>query len=262
MAPKPPLDPTQLKLLRDDLDLVHLLFHRNKNQHRILRWWQWIGTLKRNLTKLLAEHDLITAAKSTPARNAALEMYRARVAFMRKVVVPTAYTAFGTVIAMKNFAPLGMVLTGVLARVWKMIKPSEEELAAERAAEVALSAEAETEMEMDAELGVVISREGYGIEDAGEVISRAEYELATAKPDKKSTGKRVRSMDERGEADPSGSAKAARDSGSPAKAKKPKAPAVEPETKRKKKTEAEGDKKKKKKKKKSDDIDDLFSGLF
>ncbi|KAF8538221.1 hypothetical protein BDD12DRAFT_885819 [Trichophaea hybrida] len=288
MPPKPPLDQTQLKLLRDDRDLLHLLFHRNKNQHRLLKWWQWISTLRRNLNKLLSEHDLITSAKTTPSRNVAVAMYMQRLGFIRKVVVPSAYTAFGNVIAMKNFASLGMVLMAVLARVWKVVKPTEEEMEMEKERELAAVA-AELEAK-DAELGVVVPR-GYG-GDEGVVISRDEYEERRVSIQTGTEESRIHRVEERGgkasPRDASVRKKKKVDTGSmQPKRQKPHitepvmasiesikqtqkesigTPQIEPEStskksKRKMNTEPEK-RKKKKKKKKGDDIDDLFSGLF
>ncbi|KAA8913102.1 hypothetical protein FN846DRAFT_180636 [Sphaerosporella brunnea] len=301
MPPKPPFDATQLKLLRDESDLLHLLFHRNKNQHRLLKWWQWIATLRRNLTKLLAEHDMITSAKTTPNRNTAVAKFKDRMAFMRSVVVPNAYAAFRTVIDSRVFAALGMVLVGVLARVWKVIKPSREELEKEREKK---EATVKALQELDEELGVVISREEYGRGKAeaevGEVISRAEYEraaLVKAAGKAKDVPGKMRSVEDRGEKAPSklqledgpappskgtktavaAVAKAERDatqsSVEPVMAVKtkekgrrrqsePQSEASSAERKLKRKLEAEPEKKKKKQKKKGDDIDDLFSGLF
>ena len=304
MPPKPPLDSAQLKLLRDDLDLIHLLFHRNKNQHRLLKWWQWIATLRRNLSKLLFEHDLITTAKTTPNRNTAVANYKARLAFMRKIVVPSAYAAFGTVIAMKSFAPLGLVLTGVLARVWKIIKPTEEELeAAERelAAQVAPPATIRATMAgLDAEMGVVISREAYGrIENSGDevevFVSNAESNRGAVKVQ---AGKNLASVERKDRNEKTSMTDALRESSSREKKEKkkkkkekydpkpsrqkpnpaasdsmgaklaekertgtPQATAsVEKTSKRKPDTEPEENQKRKKKV--EDDLDALFSGLF
>jgi ribonuclease MRP protein subunit RMP1 len=290
MPPKPPLDPTQLKLLHDDLDLLHLLFHRNKNQHRLLKWWQWIATLRRNLNKLLAEHDLITKAKTTPDRNAAVTKYKERVTFMRRVVVPSAYNAFGIVIGMNAFAPLGMVLMGVLARVWKAIKPTEEELEAERElAAIAMKLEA---VNANAELGVVVPRgyDGGDGDEEGVIISRAEYEGMVSIQAGKTAGTeetRIHRVEDRREASPKDALQpsAKKHSTRSTKPKRQKSHSIEPSTESakqtpkgrigtpqadpestsknsKRKLDTEPEKRKKKKKKRGDDIDDLFSGLF
>ena len=257
MPPKPPLDPTQLKKLRDDLDLIHLLFHRNKNQHRLLKWWQWIATLRRNLSKLLFEHDLITTAKTTPNRNAAVANYEARLAFMRRVVVPSAYAAFGTVIAMKSFAPLGLVLMGVLARVWWIIRPTEGELKAAEATQAATMAD------LDAEMSVVISREAYAESDRGaaklqagkslgrnEKISMTDALPSGEKEEEREKKRKKKEQKRKDDSKPNPGAKPTEKVISAPIEKTPKRkPDAEPEAK-------------KRKKKKEDDLDALFNGLF
>ncbi|KAI5854750.1 hypothetical protein BZA05DRAFT_248982 [Tricharina praecox] len=267
MPPPSPLTPVQLQLLRDDSDLLHLLTHRNKNQHRLLKWWQWLSTLRRHLRKLLAEHDAITAAKTTPNRNSALAKFKDRLGFMRKVVVPNAYDAFGSVVGMKNFATLGLVLMGVLARV----KEEKEAMARVLALEEENAAD---------ELGVVIPREEYagGDDDGGTIIDRAEYDrLAASREGSDNTGKEYGDRERKkapsemkpGDASTKGQSLPIRTQ-SQAKASELSAPAERVKktpkennkTAVKRKSDATEPEKKKKKKKKADDIDDLFSGLF
>lgn len=41
--------------LRESAKILHLLFHRNKNQHRQATWWKWLSMLRRCLAKLIIE---------------------------------------------------------------------------------------------------------------------------------------------------------------------------------------------------------------
>lgn len=34
-------------------DMLHLIFHRNKNQHGKSRWWRWLSMLKRSALNIL-----------------------------------------------------------------------------------------------------------------------------------------------------------------------------------------------------------------
>lgn len=107
---------------------------------------------------------------------------------MRRIVIPSAYKAFGTVIAMKGFAALGLVLMGILARVWKFVRPTKAEIEAEME-------KVEVEMEkinegkwigvdpaLDKELGEIVPRDSYikgkyEDEETGVAVSRIEYEV-------------------------------------------------------------------------------------
>lgn len=48
-----PVDPAFLSSLRSTQQLLQLIAHRNRNQHRTQRWWKWFGMLRRSLKRLV-----------------------------------------------------------------------------------------------------------------------------------------------------------------------------------------------------------------
>ncbi|KAJ5237853.1 hypothetical protein N7489_007944 [Penicillium chrysogenum] len=79
--------------------MLHLIFHRNKNQHRRTKWWKWLSILKR----------------------ATLDFARSGVkSHLATHVIPRCYIAFSTVVADNQFSALGVVLLAVLARLSKI----------------------------------------------------------------------------------------------------------------------------------------------
>ncbi|KAJ6186347.1 hypothetical protein N7519_007648 [Penicillium mononematosum] len=79
--------------------MLHLIFHRNKNQHRRTKWWKWLSILKR----------------------ATLDFARSGVkSHLATHVIPRCYIAFSTVVADNQFSALGIVLLAVLARLSKI----------------------------------------------------------------------------------------------------------------------------------------------
>jgi ribonuclease MRP protein subunit RMP1 len=66
--------------------LLHLTAHRNKNQHRIAKWWASFSILRRQLGKL------ITALENPDAafRAKKIEIEK-RVGFLREEIVPRCY---------------------------------------------------------------------------------------------------------------------------------------------------------------------------
>lgn len=48
--------------LREVTRLLQLIFHRNKNQHHLAKWWKWLSMLKRCLLEL--PHEKPTAVKA------------------------------------------------------------------------------------------------------------------------------------------------------------------------------------------------------
>ncbi|KAJ5822903.1 hypothetical protein N7447_005243 [Penicillium robsamsonii] len=78
---------------------LHLIFHRNKNQHRRTKWWKWLSILKR----------------------ATLDLARSGVkSHLATHIIPRCYIAFSTVIADNQFSTLGIVLLATLARLSKI----------------------------------------------------------------------------------------------------------------------------------------------
>ncbi|KAJ5441351.1 hypothetical protein N7491_003757 [Penicillium cf. griseofulvum] len=78
---------------------LHLIFHRNKNQHRRAKWWKWLSILKR----------------------ATLDLARSGVkSHLATHIIPRCYIAFSTVVADNQFSTLGIVLLAALARLSKI----------------------------------------------------------------------------------------------------------------------------------------------
>ncbi|KAI9881387.1 MAG: hypothetical protein M1830_003394 [Pleopsidium flavum] len=96
--------------LQEVSKLLQLMFHRNKNQHRLTKWWKRLSMLKRSVTKLLRE----IAAKET-------EAVKTRVCYMAELLLPKCYLAFTNVIADQQFAAMGLVLLANLAKVSRII---------------------------------------------------------------------------------------------------------------------------------------------
>lgn len=140
--------------------LLHLIIFRNKNQHRITKWWGSLTLLHRNLKRL------IEALESPEAgfrknREATLKL----VTFLKEQIVPRCYLAFSALVADGQFASLGLLLLGCLARVREVLRFEGEEVGGEEVAEV----EMEQEGRVAEESAVVIPTE-----DFGEAIKRDE----------------------------------------------------------------------------------------
>ncbi|KAJ5147729.1 hypothetical protein N7526_001081 [Penicillium atrosanguineum] len=84
--------------------ILHLVYHRNKNQHQRAKWWKWLSALKR-ITLDLGSTD---SAKAAACRQ-----------HLASHLSPRCYMAFSTVIADNQFATLGVVLLAALARLTK-----------------------------------------------------------------------------------------------------------------------------------------------
>jgi hypothetical protein len=69
--------------------LLHILCHRNKNQHRVQKWWKWFAILRRSTKKLLAFE--VEGAKRGWRRRGEEREKQALEGWVRNVVMPEAW---------------------------------------------------------------------------------------------------------------------------------------------------------------------------
>lgn len=105
-------------------NLLHLFYHRNKNQHRRSIWWRHFSTFRRQLNAL---HGDIATLNETPKSH--LERTRKKSAdkerqirlfqrlhFWQHILVPKWQNSYSQIVADGQFAVLGLVLIAVLAQ--------------------------------------------------------------------------------------------------------------------------------------------------
>ena len=154
--------------LTHESNLLHLLFHRNKNQHRLSKWWKDLSLLRSNVRKLIIELESIGELQTGKPTSLALvagngmtktqlkklrkiekekkekanathvqtggirgmdaivkarERVDARLRLMRRGIIPRTWVAFTGVVATTQFSALGMVLLGVLGRIYEIVGP-------------------------------------------------------------------------------------------------------------------------------------------
>ncbi|PBP20535.1 putative ribonuclease mrp protein subunit rmp1 [Diplocarpon rosae] len=136
-------DPSLVQDLQELSQLLHLTHHRNKNQHRLAKWYKPFSQLRRQLLKLIAEAEVLETAlkfstSSVPAKieereqargkekgkyvKAAEETVGMRVRFLEEMIVPKCFTAFSNVVADGQYAALGLFLVATLASVQTVMR--------------------------------------------------------------------------------------------------------------------------------------------
>ncbi|KAJ5107553.1 hypothetical protein N7456_004228 [Penicillium angulare] len=85
--------------------ILHLVYHRNKNQHQRAKWWKWLAILKRSAADLRSVDSVAASAR-----------YQQHLAAH---LIPRCYLAFSTVVADNQFSTLGVTLLAALARLSK-----------------------------------------------------------------------------------------------------------------------------------------------
>ncbi|POS87088.1 hypothetical protein EPUL_000488 [Erysiphe pulchra] len=119
-------------------EAVETTHHRNKNQHRVARWYKSFGQLRRQNAKLMLELHAFTTAlkmmggltttisssgltitpdlvKSNKYLAAAQLKIEQRIEFLQRFLLPKCHLAFGNLIADNQYAVLGLMLMGLLA---------------------------------------------------------------------------------------------------------------------------------------------------
>ncbi|KAK3301563.1 uncharacterized protein B0T15DRAFT_316248 [Chaetomium strumarium] len=160
------------------LELLERFHHRNKNQHRLSKWWAQADMLRRHVRKMLgeleaglAEAERVAKARARDEKKMKQNLGRLllvdgvrkksgqggdenkggmvvavkkRAEYLRWRLGPGAYLAFTQLSADRQFAHLGLMLLGVLAQVDKAVVPFAPEVSTEAAGERAAVSDAQT----------------------------------------------------------------------------------------------------------------------
>ncbi|ODQ76103.1 hypothetical protein LIPSTDRAFT_41460, partial [Lipomyces starkeyi NRRL Y-11557] len=100
--------------LRNELEVLHLIVHRNKNQHRQAKWWKYVSIVHRNLK------NLVSVPQKRQKEEAKFEKEVVRYLVYR--VIPKAFKAFHRLIAHGQYVTLGLVLLATVARIWSILR--------------------------------------------------------------------------------------------------------------------------------------------
>lgn len=97
------------KEFQSEVQILHLIYHRNKNQHRQAKWWKYFSILHRRCNQLVVltnskDHDNSTKIASIAH-------------YLVIKLIPTCYNYFHGVITQGQFVSLGITLIAILARL-------------------------------------------------------------------------------------------------------------------------------------------------
>ncbi|KAL4958824.1 uncharacterized protein BDV14DRAFT_24271 [Aspergillus stella-maris] len=98
--------------------VLHLIFHRNRNQHGRTKWWKWLSILKRTVRELAFS----SSGDRGDSRSSAKHSRR----YLADQILPRCYVAFSVVVADVQFSTLGTVLLATLAQLSKVTGIDEE----------------------------------------------------------------------------------------------------------------------------------------
>ena len=118
-----------LALLHHLQSLLHLIHHRNKNQHRRSPWYKNFSLFRRHLSALLTDYTTLLATPTTNLERARLRtqtptlqlQISKHLDFWRDVLVGRWQQAFSQVVADGRFSVIGLVMLGCLAGVCRVV---------------------------------------------------------------------------------------------------------------------------------------------
>lgn len=127
--------------LQYDVVLLQKIVYRNRNQHRLSVWWRHVRMLLRRLKQSLDGNE------------------KAKIAILEQL--PKSYFYFTNLIAHGQYPALGLVLLGILARVWFVMGGIEYE--AKIQSEIVSSQKEQKKLELqsqdDIDTGTVVARD-------------------------------------------------------------------------------------------------------
>lgn len=149
---------------------VHLIYHRNKNQHGGTAWWKWLSILRRSLVRLIDasgnEKRCMNISRYLHTRvvpkayvYVCLPLFSQRVGFVANL--RQICSAFSTVVADGQFSTLGTVLLAALAQTKRAVMPlplrPRQKLSVKRKEAISLTADTHA-MDIESDFGVPIRR--------------------------------------------------------------------------------------------------------
>lgn len=111
-------------ILKVESNLLEILYHRNKNQHHSASWFRYLKLLRSCVNRILAV-DASSAILCAPEprkryqKDSDKALNKQCLIFLeRKTAMQI---AFSQIIGTGQYVSLGMILLGVLARIWKIV---------------------------------------------------------------------------------------------------------------------------------------------
>jgi hypothetical protein len=148
--------------LLDLYHLVHLLYHRNKNQHRRSLWWRHLNAFRRDLRILSAAAPPADDPPAVLPQPLSLPLsFEPLLRRWARDRVPHWHAAFSRILAERRFVAIGLVLLAALAQAVDILgvrTMMEEEARGLSSAGEAAMAEPAVETLQGVDLGVIVDR--------------------------------------------------------------------------------------------------------
>ncbi|ODV77997.1 uncharacterized protein CANTADRAFT_69409 [Suhomyces tanzawaensis NRRL Y-17324] len=112
---------TTASALTEEYYILHLIYHRSKNQHRVQKWWQYLNIFHRKLRKIVKLSIDIEKLSSKPKIQAKNDQILETIRYLIKnQVFKKAYYEYNGILALGQFINLGFALLGSLSKIYAL----------------------------------------------------------------------------------------------------------------------------------------------
>lgn len=113
---------THLTQLENEYGILHMLFHRDHNQHRGAVWWRYLNILHRRVRLILKlSYDSRNTTNSLKIAKKNREIIENVRYLNRRGLVRTAYFHFHSILALGQFVSLGFTLLACLSKISELL---------------------------------------------------------------------------------------------------------------------------------------------
>lgn len=108
--------------LENEFGILHLIYHRNYNQHHVAVWWKLLNMIHRNVRKIL---DRLRSIEDTKKILQKERLYNEACSIAQNMIkrglFKKANYDFNSIIALGQFVTLGMVLVASLSAIYSVV---------------------------------------------------------------------------------------------------------------------------------------------
>lgn len=115
----------KLERLQTEYAILHLIYHRNHNQHRVAIWWRYLNMVHRGVRKVLRGIYEVEEAKKIKRREQLQKEVVVTANHLLLRVMSKAFHHFHGVIALGQFVNLGLVLVANLSALRALLQEIE-----------------------------------------------------------------------------------------------------------------------------------------
>lgn len=111
-----------LNKLQNEYGILHLIYVRSHNQHRVATWWKYLEMIHLNIRKILRKaYNMESAKKIRVKEKLRLEALAIARYMLRKKLFTKAFFEFNGIIALGQFITLGFGLLGVTSSIFSLL---------------------------------------------------------------------------------------------------------------------------------------------